>query len=205
MAYPTWPADLLPNRAEWALVNNTQVFQSALSGDEQTLALPGSRWVANLTFSRVNGLASDKARRLRAFLAALGGRAGRFYLPVHDALAPAGSALGTPLIAKYGQTGTSLATKGWTPNQAGVLLAGDYVQYGNELNMLAADAAADADGKATLTLVRPIRTSPLVGDALVVSSPCALMALVDDEQARWAAQAPVVYAVSFACREVLNG
>ena len=198
----TWPTDIVPDHVEWALLGNSQSFVSELNGAEQTLDLPGSRWRANLTFTNRQGA---KGRRLRAFLAALGSRAGRVYLPPHDALEPAGTGLGAPLVASGSTAGKSLPTSGWTPNRHGILLAGDYVSYGDgELNMLAADADSNGSGLATLSLVRPVRVDPTVGTALVISRPAALMAPADDQQLSWAVSSPALYSFSISFLEVLS-
>lgn len=197
----TWPSDLHPGSVEMSLRTNTQRYISELNGVEQASQLPGARWMATLGFDRRMG---EKARILRAFFSSLLGPAGRFYLPVFDQPTPAGSAQGPGIVSGAGQTGSTLTTSGWTPDQAGLLLAGDYFQVGDELKILTADASSDAAGVAVLTFVPPLRTSPADAAQIVTTYPACVMALADDEQTRWAVTAPYKYGFGISCREPLD-
>lgn len=201
MSVTAWPSSLRPTRVDLSLQTNTQTFTSALDGSDQMAVLPGARWVATVTFPRLRGAS---ARALRAFLAALAGPAGRFYLPVFDQPAAAGSASGSGVVSGAGQTGSSLVTSGWTASQTGLLLAGDYIQVGNALHMVTADVDSDGSGAATLSIAPPLRTSPADLAPIVTASPACVMALADDQQAAWAVQSPDIYAFTLACREPLD-
>jgi len=200
MSYPNWPVDLKPDRIEWRLVGNVQRFTSALTGGTQSLALPGARWVATVTFGRRQGAA---ARRLLAQMALLTS-AGRVWLPVFDRLTPYGTAAGAGVVEGAAQTGATLNTDGWTPSQTGVLLAGDYVQVGDGLHMITEDIDSDGAGAAALKLAPELRSSPADGATVITSAPRVLMELIDDQQSAWAVQAPAVYAISFGLREVFD-
>jgi len=193
--------DAAPDGAQWALAPRTQRHEGELDGTVQTSGLPGTKWRATLTYGRRKGA---KARLLRGFLVALDGEAGRFRLFPHDARTPAGTALGAPVVSGAGQTGGTLTVAGFTPNQPGALLAGDYFQIGSELKMLTADADVDAGGAATLTFKPALRSSPAAGAAIVTTDPCAVMKLVDDNQAAWAASTPDWYALAISCEEALD-
>ena len=86
-----------------ALVANTAVFESPLSGAVQTLELPGARWALSMSFP---ALQDPDAGTLMAFLAKLRGRANRF--TCHNFARPAlkGTGSGTALVKGAGQTGT---------------------------------------------------------------------------------------------------
>lgn len=197
----TWPADLLPSTVDFALRTNSRRLNSDLNNVGQTSELPGTYWMATLTFNRRQGA---KARRLRGFLGSLHGPAGRFYLPVIDQATPEGSAQGVGLVSGAGQSGTSLVTSGWSPNQPGVLLSGEYFQVGNELKLLTGDAASNASGVATLQFTPPLRVSPANAAPIIVNSPACIMGLIDDEQTRWSLAAPLKYGFAIACREPLD-
>lgn len=199
MSVLTFPA-VIPNAAEFALEANTQQTRSELNGVVQTLALPGDRWTANLTFTN---LQDPKARIMRAFLASLRGQAGRFYL-TPPAYRRAGIGTGAPLVKGAGQTGSSIVTDGWTAGQTGVVCAGDYINIGTELKMVTADANSNGSGEATISFVPPIRTSPADNAAIVVTNPTVIMALTDGKQARWQAQPTPIYNLSLACEEPLS-
>jgi hypothetical protein len=195
----TFPA-IIPNTAEFGLDSNTQQMSSALNGSVQTLALPGDRWTANLTF---NNLFDPKARIMRAFLASLRGQAGRFYL-TPPAYRRAGTGTGTPLVKGASQTGSSLITDGWGTSHAGAVCAGDYFQVGSELKMVTADANSNSSGDVTILFVPPIRVSPADNAAIIITAPVCTMALADPKQARWSAQPTPIYNMTLACIEPLT-
>jgi hypothetical protein len=187
---------------DWGIESNTQVFDSPLNRKAQTLSLPGDRWLAVITFDLLHG---DDARLVRAFLGALRGRAGRFYFGPPDYTTPAGTALGTPLCKGAGTSGSmTLLTDGWTANQTAALKAGDYIQVGTQLRMLTADAPSNSIGEATLQLDAPLREAPADNAPIVTSSPKGVFKLVDDKQAMWQINMPVVYGFSFAIEEALD-
>lgn len=189
--------DVLPASCEFRLQHNSQSFESDLSGATQVVAMPGARWQASLRFPVMQGI---DARRLRAFLVGLEGRAGMFRMPV---LEPnAGTAAGSPVVASV-TSSVELETEGWTPNQQVALEVGDYITIGNELKMVTQAAEADAFGRATLHIAPPMRRTPAVGTPVVVDKPFCIMRLADD-RAAWGITAPVVYAMSFDCIEVLD-
>ena len=193
--------DIVPDSAEWTITYNTQVFESDLNGAIQTAELPGARWSASLTFSNRQG---RDARELRAFLAQLKGRAGRFWLTPSD-WEPLGTADGIPQVSVAASAGaTSVSTTGWTAEQPEALLAGDHIEINGELKIVTATVAADINGDATIQFAPPARTDFTVGMEVETSEPRALMALADDDQAAWNIGAPIIYAITINCREPLD-
>lgn len=188
-----------PESCEWGLVSNTQNTRSELNGAIQTLALPGDYWSGILTY---NKLTPANARIMKSFIASLRGQAGRFYLTPPEYFR-AGSGLGTPLIKGANQTGSAITTDGWSANQTGVLLAGDYVQIGAELKMVTADVNTDSGGNATINIVPPIRVSPADNSSVITDNPTCIMQLKDPNQARWQVQPTPIYAMSIAVQEVI--
>lgn len=77
--FETETGGLVPTTCEFSLMTNTQTFISPLTGEMQTVELPGARWATTLSFT---DLEPDESRVLLAFLARLRGSAGRLYL--HD-------------------------------------------------------------------------------------------------------------------------
>ena len=168
-----------PTVCRFSLVPNTQTFESPLNRTVQTVDLPGARWSFGLEYRAIS-LAD--ARILKAFLAQLRGRAGRFYLGDYTHKTPAGTALGSGMVKGANQTGSSLITDNWTPNQAALFLPGDYVGINGELKIITQTIAADALGEATLVFEPPLRTSPVDDTVLVTSNPKCTFMLKDDEQ-----------------------
>lgn len=166
-----------PTSAPWRKLNNTQSFESPLTRSVQTLALPGARWACTLTWAN---LTAADAALMRAFLYALRGRAGRFYVPHSTVQRPRGTALGTPLVAGAAQAGATLATDSWTAGAT--LLAGDFIGFGaSELRVVTANATADGAGVMSIVLDEPMRASPADNSALVLSAPTCIMRLTSDD------------------------
>lgn len=83
MTTVVFPSILAPSSASWRLRALTQTHTSPFDGSTQTLALPGARWEASLSWST---LPTAQARTLAAWLAARQGRAGRFRFGPYQAM-----------------------------------------------------------------------------------------------------------------------
>lgn len=196
MSYPTFPA-IAPDNGGYKLKNKSTVFESDLDGSIQTETLPGAYWTAVLTFNELSG---RPAAMMRAFVVSLDGRAGRFWLPV-PGYRKRGTALGSGVVSGANQTGKSLVTSGWTPNQALLFDYSDYIQIGNRLHMITAPAASDASGNATLVIGPGLDVAPADGASIITASPACLMMLQDDDQAAWDCNNSTLYNMSISCRE----
>jgi len=184
---------------EWYLVSNTQTFTSPLSGVTQTLELPGAKWRASIG---IKDLEAADSRVMSAFLVKLRGQSGRFSITDFRHPTPAGAASGTPVVAGAGQTGNALLTSGWTPSTTGILLAGDYIQVGDELKMVVDDANSDATGAATLNIEPPLRNSPADASTIITDHPKCIMAL-ENKQVGWPTRSPLLSSFTINCLEAL--
>lgn len=129
---------------------------------------------------------SYKARRrldlapILAFVLAQRGQAEAFQFvpPGFDAQ---GVATGSPVTTAASQTGTSIATQGWTANVAAILKAGDFIKFAShsKVYMVVADAASDASGNATLS-IQPALRQAVTSDALTVRNVPFTVALASD-------------------------
>ena len=196
LSFPNVSAD----SESWQMIANTQVFTSPLNGASQTASLPGARWGATLSYTNRDGV---EAKKLQAFLTALRGRAGRFYLSPHDST-PNGTAAGSGVVNGSSQTGGSLITNGWDINQPLLLAAGDYIEVNGELKQVSEDVASDGVGSATITFSPDLNQSPPSAAQIISTNPRAVMRLEDDNQSQWSFQSPVIYAISFTCVEAID-
>ncbi len=178
-------------QAHWSLVSNTQSMDSDLNGSGQDLALPGDKWALQIT---VTDLMGREARMFSAFVNSLRGRTGRFYMIPPGCGTPLGTAAGSGVVSGAGQSGSTLVTSGWTPNQAELFAVGDYFQVGNELKQITAAVAASGTGTATLQFTPPLRTSPANGAAIISVNPKCIMKSVDNNQAGYNLSGPRIYA-----------
>jgi hypothetical protein len=186
-----------PSSLEWALLSNTQTFTSPLNQSVQSLEMPGARWRFSCSF---DSLSEADAAAMRTFLAQLRGRSNRFTVWPLGVKAVRGVATGTPLVNGAAQTGTTLATDGWTPSTAGILLAGDYIGVNGELKLLVADAASNGAGEATLSFEPPLRASPVDNAVITTTRPLATF-MLDEDASRWTTAAPSLDSFSIAATE----
>lgn len=171
-----------PATVDWQFATVSQAFPSPFTGSEQTASMPGAaRWIATLAFEKLTRLES---RVLEAFLIKCNGNAGRFYLWNHARENPLGVATGTPLVDGAANYGGLVATRGWTPSVTGILLAGDYIGFNNEVKMVLADVNSDAAGKASISIGSNIRDIPADGAAITTVKPKGTFRLLDDNQAK---------------------
>lgn len=183
MPAPTPFTGFSPSRFRLIPTANTQSGgRSPFDGTEQTLALPGARWAAEIGFE---GLDSSEGRPLLAFLSAMGGAAGRFTwnppLPRRGGGTSAGG-LG-PRIKTAGLTGTTVVTTGWAG--AGVTVAtGDLVGWLDptgrpQLHMVQFEATR-VGADCTFNVWPAIRRSPAADTALELVAPTAIWRLSED-------------------------
>lgn len=177
-----------PLQMEWTLQANTQAFTSPLSRAVQTYELPGARWRVSLPYYN---LRDPDAALLQAFLVSLRGRANRFTVHPMARPRPRGVATGAPMVAGAGQSGSTLATDGWTPNVIGILKAGDFIGVNGELKMIVADVSSNGIGQATLTFEPPLRASPADNALITTSQPTATF-MLDEDASSWTTRAPGV-------------
>lgn len=189
-----FPTDTPPSNTEFGLIANTQIFQSPLNKATQTVKLPGELWAATLTFAPFTSRLRE-ALALRAFLASLSGRSGRFELWDHTHERPAGNydaGLDTPLVDGASQTGTTLNTRGWRNSGSELLWKGDYLEItasGRKwLFMVKADVTSDPTGDAQIEIMPALTASPADASAINLIRPSAVFMLDDDEAARWASR-----------------
>jgi len=181
LAFPTSvPA---PNTMSFGLAANTQSGgRSPFDGTEQTLELPGARWVAEL---RWHDLDAVEQRILKAFVVSLRGRAGRFTWSPIVKFPRRGTAGGSgAVIFGPGQTGSTLVTGQWSPGLA--LAAGDILGYQDPtgrsmLHMATADAVSDGTNPVSISISPPIRRSPPNGAPLNIDTPSPVWRLQRDD------------------------
>jgi hypothetical protein len=124
----TFPSTPKPSSAK--IRSNSPTFVSIAHNLRQVVSTRNAhRWGIELDFPPMKR--ADFAA-LWAFIVGQRGRAGSFdiTLPQHAAR---GSWAGTPRVDGAGQTGRTIQLKGFTPSQPGVVKAGDFVRFSENL------------------------------------------------------------------------
>lgn len=187
MTIKFFPSDLrLPSSISGpGLRANTQSGGiSPFDGTEQTLALPGARWAAELRWDR---LPESEWRKLSAFIASLNGRAGRFFWYPSFFAPRRGNSInsgGSYLqIATTGQTGASITVTGYTGGTH-IARIGDFIhwiddRFRPELHIVTADVPT-AGSTAAIPIAPPIRRATVAGAALEVVNPAGVFRMAQD-------------------------
>jgi hypothetical protein len=192
-AYPDIPS---PDAESWTLTFNTQTFTSDLNGAIQTAELPGARWSGRLTYSNRTGADAGK---LRGFLAANKGRAGRFYVTPSDAVLNGSATQNGTLDSGATAGAITIEASGFAETGANPLLAGDYFEINGELKIVTDDVAGT-----TINFSPPLRKDVTLGQTVRVIEPRVVVMLSDDDQASWQVSGPIIYNISFDVVEPLD-
>lgn len=223
-----WPADIVARRSSFRIQSHSVAFESPLSRVQQVQGLPGARIVATYEFF----VHRDKARRIDALLAKLRGMQGTVMMWDHDRPTSGGTqgtaddlgadiapepfsdgtfftdgtgftTSGTPHISFGAPAGsTSIGTAGWYAGQT-VAVMGDWVQIGDYLYMLTADAVADGNGEVTLEFAPALKADAPVGSTLNFTRASVEMRLVSDDENENPSDAAHMYSYTLRFVEVL--
>jgi hypothetical protein len=200
----TYPLALpTPGPQKLVLTGRTMVSfsQSPFSGVQQVNEWPAEWWEAEVSLPPMRRVTAEA---WTTFLLALRGRSGTFYLGDSAAKTPRGVATGTPVVNGAGQTGKSLATRGWTISITGILKAGDYLQVGSgatkRLYKNLTDANSDGSGNATFDIFPRLRESPADGAAITLSTTQGTFRLQDNARS-WDIDEALIYGIQFKALE----
>jgi hypothetical protein len=181
-AFPTLSRSK-PNEFSFGQRSNTVVHTSPLSGQVQTVELPGARWFFSARYRAVQE--ADRAL-LDAWFAQLRGQANRFTAWDFSKPYPRGTMRGTPVTSGSTAAGATSVTINATAGQASTtVLAGDKLSFGGELKIITATATLNGSGVATLSVEPPFRGTIGNGASVVWDRPTALFLPTASE---WSAQ-----------------
>jgi len=151
------PKVLSPSSIEWDEHDVVAQTVSPFSGQTQTFDWQAAWWEARVSLPPMPRHSHDA---WSAFLSRMRGSLKTFMLGDPKARLPKGSAMGSPVVSGAGQTGYSVATRGWSPNQPSLFLPGDFIQIGIRLHKVTDLVSSDANGLATLPIWPPLRDKP---------------------------------------------
>jgi hypothetical protein len=178
IAFPTFARALPYTLWEFGQAPNTFAHMSPLSGQVQTVEMPGTRWVHSL---RLQGLAVDERQMMSVFFAQLRGRGNRYTL--HDVInpTPRGTMRGSLTTSgSITQGAVTCSVTGGAGQASTTLLRGDKLSIGGELKIITADATANGSGVIALTVEPPFRAAVTGGAAVVWDKPTATFMRTED-------------------------
>ena len=150
---------------------------SPFSGQTQLFDNQNASWTANLSLPPMRRW---DAEAWQAFILELRGGINGFMLGDPLAKSPRGSGNGVPVVSGANQTGFTLTTRGWAPNQFRLLLYGDAIQIGYRRYRVLQPVNSDSGGNATFNIWPNLRDLPADGTPINLAYPRGLFRLAKD-------------------------
>lgn len=169
-----WPDALRPSKVEWGLFVPQATGRSPFDGTVQAQTVGAPTWFFTV---ETGALRFEEVPQWEAFIQRLRGMVNRTRAWDWRRESPLGVATGTPSVRVAG-TGAQLDTQGWTPNVAGILLAGSYMGINGELKRLSQTINSDSLGRATITFEPPLRLQAPLAAPITLVKPTAVFMLM---------------------------
>jgi hypothetical protein len=158
----------------------------------------GQRWLIEGTYPK--HLLREEFAPLIAFSLKQRGQFDTFQIILPKWSTARGIATGTPTVDGASQAGRVIHTKGWTPSQTGILLAGDFIKFAghDKVYMMTVDANSNSLGLADLNIEPALLKSPNDSETLIVTDVPFCVAFAKDLH-EWIVHAPLFneFEVSF--------
>lgn len=181
MAILTYPS-LTPESQSFGIAYNTQVSTSSIAGVNQTVELPGARWLGSASYR--DATATDMST-LRAFMLELRGASGTFFYGDVSHTDPLLAVTGSPTILASSTVRLIKVTLG---SSSPAFSPGDYVQLGaddqRELKMVISSTSTGGDSY-DLVIEPMIRRTGFIGLSVTYANPKGVFMLTGDRQATW--------------------
>ena len=181
-AFPTL-ARRVPSDWTFGQRSNCRIHTSPLSGQVQTVELPGARWLCSL---RYRNLLDPDRGLIEAFFAKLRGQANRFTIYDFTKPVPQGTMRGSPVTSGSTAAGATAFTISAGGGQANTtLVVGDKLNVGGELKIVVAAVTLNGSGVGTVTVEPPFRSTIGGGSAVAWDRPTAVFMAVNTD---WVAE-----------------
>lgn len=179
----TLPFQPAPRSFSISEFTSSAMTASPWSGAQQVQLNQAQYWLASI---ELPPMSDDQARNWAGILGQLNGRFGTFLFGDPRWKEPRGNWAGAPVVDGAGQSGQTLAMRGFTAGA--IVRAGDYFMHGAgssaRLHKVTQDGTADGAGELQMEIWPRLRTSPQDGDALVTSNPKGVFRLASPTIAR---------------------
>lgn len=193
MAIP-WPDGIRPSSMTWGLKNNNRAFTSTLTNSQQIVGAPGDYWFCTLQWDVLD---RGQERILTSTMGKLDGMFGEIAIPAFNRTRA--DNIGTPAVVLAPSGARSINVNGMTAGTS--FRAGDYISLAGEMFEVTDTATAAANGTATVSINKRIRTGIAAGTVIEYKKPFAVMRLVSDENSLtvqpWVANGSVQFREAF--------
>lgn len=155
-----------PKRVVFTGVSAVGLSRNPYTYQTQVQRFAGQSWSAEITLPPMK---REEAEQWIVFFLKLNGQEGTFLLGDPSAAEPRGSVAGDPKInLAHNAQQSAILTDGWTADEVGVLLAGDYIQIGQRLHKVLHDVDSDNSGVAEIDIWPSLR-EPLLDDTNIIT------------------------------------
>jgi hypothetical protein len=183
----------------WTQKSTVGLSMSPFTAQQQVQEWAAQYWQAQVVYPRMT---RAQAENLIAVLVSLRGMANTFLLGDPAGKVPRGAALGTPLVSGNVNGGSSILTRGWTPNTQHVLLPGDWFAVDNHLYKILSDENSDSGGNAAFDIWPDLRTSPTDGTLITIQSAQGVFRLASNELS-WDIDEAITFGLQFNALEAI--
>lgn len=176
MAVADFPLPTTPGLAEFTLTLQrvTTVSRSPFTLSSQAVSLPGAAWRVE---AELPEMTQDQARPWRAFFALLQGRGKTFDMAIPFVRGGDADTNAAVLTAVSGQY--TMLINGLTEGET--IAPGDFVQVGDELKMVTAEATAGVSGDATVSFEPALRATYAAATPVEILAPRGTFRMDSDE------------------------
>jgi len=194
ISYPlSTPTSIGIEKVELRAVNAVLTSQSPFTYKQQVIAHTGQRWEASVSIPPVR---RDKAAEWKAMLVALKGQTGTFLLGDPDYATPRGTVSSCSVSGSEGDETV-------TVSMSGSLLAGDYIQLGNNSSSKLHQVLVDQTGSGSLEIWPSLRDDYSSSTA-VFTNPRGVFRLKSNISS-WSIDNASFYGISFEAIENIIG
>ena len=194
ISYPlSTPTSIGIEKVELRAVNAVLTSQSPFTYKQQVIAHTGQRWEASVSIPPVR---RDKAAEWKAMLVALKGQTGTFLLGDPDYATPRGTVSSCSVSGSEGDETV-------TVSMSGSLLAGDYIQLGNNSSSKLHQVLVDQTGSGSLEIWPSLRDDYSSSNA-VFTNPRGVFRLKSNISS-WSIDNASFYGISFEAIENIIG
>ena len=177
---------------EFTASNAVAISRSPFTFSQQVYTYAGQMWSASVSIPPVR---KDLAEPWVAFLLALRGQTGTFLLGDPNNTSIRGTATSATATGTAGSSSITVA-------MTGTLLAGDYIQLGQDASATLHKVTIDRVASGTLEIWPAIRRDILVSEVVVLSNAKGVFRLSGNQQ-NWSIGTNSAYGIQFECTEAI--
>ena len=169
LSVTTWPETLQPAQCKFGRLNSDTHSMSPTTRTRQIVRRNRPLWQANITWK----VKPKQVSEMRYQMERLNG--GSECVKLRDYAAKPIARTGITLLSSAAILAVSLTLAGFPVSTSNVVRAGDYLELGGYLYIIAADASSNGSGQATVSLTSPLQVASAASSAVELAAPGRIM------------------------------